>query len=204
MAAPLTTCPKCGMTIPSSVANCPRCGYDARAGSGSVTDRISWTAIAVSAGIVLILVSAVFGLLRSGKKPTGPMAELRQWLAAKDGLYLETPLDDLSDPEFKRQSEAGRIESHLLAIDGSRIESFTLITSDTVRSGEWTPDLEGSFDGSTWRTASGEKALRFDGTGLVEVDGRTYYKVPEAVNNNIDLGTIHIERENILAGKPPR
>lgn len=190
--------------MPSSVATCPRCGHDDVAGTRSFADRISWTAIAVSAGIVLILVSAVFGLLRSGKKPTGPMAELRQWLAAKDGLYLETPLDDLSDPEFKRQSEAGRIESHLLAIDGQKVESFTLVTSDAVRSGEWVPDMEGNFDGSTWRTSKGYKTLRFDGTGLVEVDGRTYYKVPEAVNNNVDLGTIHIERENILAGKPPR
>lgn len=164
--------------------------------------------LALAAIGAVMVVAFVINLLIGGRGGGDKLTPEKQkvllaWLAEKDGNYLRTPLDGKDEPALKQVLERGVHESFFVSIKDSEAQYLTVVTRKAQPNGSLSEIYRGRFDGTTWQTPDGLKTMHFDGTGLLEIDGKVYYKVPEAVTDFVDLSIIHKVREDIIAGKQP-
>lgn len=152
--------------------------------------------LAVIGAIILVLF--VVNLVRGGAAAKlDPLDQKKPlaWLKAEDGYYLRTPLD--------KSKSTAPAESFLLIVEPGRVRYQSLITNAETPRGTWKDKLDGPRKGAIWTTPEGLKTLHFDGTGLLELDGQVFAKIPEPVQHEVELRTILSVREAILAGNRP-
>lgn len=226
----MKACPRCGTPAPLDAAQCAKCGHAFRTkfDTGAVTPPSppqtaktpapapsatntspapipNWMLGLAAIGALMVVAFAINLLMgRSGRaKEISPEKQkvLLAWLAEKDGNYLRSPLDGKDEKLLSEVLERGVQESFFISIGQGGAQYLTVVTRKEQPEGTLSEVYRGRFDGSTWQTPDGLKTMHFDGTGLLEVDGKVYYKVPEVVTNFVDLSIIHTVREDIIAGK---